>query len=98
MSDHTPTWPSRKQEFSPFNNEADCISVGGITIENRIDAVAIYGSIDITRDKKGLIQAEILREAVCSIVNSLNSSDLVGALPNAVEKPLPTITVTNPFE
>ena len=43
-----------KKSFSPYKNESDCIQLGNLTIENRVDRVSIFGFIDLTRDKNGL--------------------------------------------
>lgn len=47
------------KRFSPFKNEADRLQIGGLTIENRLDRVCIYGSLDITLDQEGL---EVVRK------------------------------------
>lgn len=43
--------------FMAFENETDTLSVGGMSIENRLDKISIYGSLDITKDKSGLTNA-----------------------------------------
>ena len=39
--------------IDPFANESEALQVDELTIENRTDRVSIYGSIDITRDRRG---------------------------------------------
>ena len=43
--------------FTPFDNEKTSCSIDGLTIENRLDRITIYGNIDITRDQQGLVNA-----------------------------------------
>lgn len=46
-------------KLQPFDNETQSLSLGDLTIENRLDQLEIYGSLSITRD-----QAEIGRAHV----------------------------------
>lgn len=100
MTEPAPKWDAKTiapNDFSPYQNESDCVSIGGLTFENKLDRVIVYGSLDITRDKKGLTQAEAIRELICSVVNGLNSAALVGNLPDGVDTNEPTVPVDNPF-
>jgi hypothetical protein len=60
-------------KFDPFANESDSLEISGMTIENRVVKVSIYGSIDITRDKKGLEAAKKMADLLNSVVRSLSS-------------------------
>jgi heptaprenylglyceryl phosphate synthase len=80
-------------ELDPFANESDSLTIEDLTIENRTDAIAIHGSIDITRDKKGLAAARALAALLNSIVERLDSEKLPDALPPAGK----IDTVKNPF-
>jgi hypothetical protein len=60
-------------DFSPFEDEAASLSIGDLTIENRLDRVEMYGSLSITRDKTGLAQALILRDMAAAIVTTLQA-------------------------
>jgi hypothetical protein len=82
----------KKNEFRPFKNESDCLLLGDLTIENRIDRVSLYGSIDITLDKEGLVVAKLLKEIVDSTLLSMEAADLPDRI--AIK---PTETVDNPF-
>lgn len=82
----------KKPTFHPFENEADCIQIGDLTIENRVDRVSIYGSIDLTRDKAGLATALLLKGVIDSTIAVLESADL----PDHVSLRKPTM-VENPF-
>jgi hypothetical protein len=81
-------------DFDPFANESDSLEISGMTIENREDKVSIYGSIDITRDKKGLEVAKKMAALLNSIVKQLSSEKL----PEAIPQPTETDTVKNPFD
>lgn len=79
--------------IKPFANESDCLQIGGITIENRVDRVSIFGSIDITRDKEGLAAARELKSVLDLTLAELESAEL----PDKVILK-PAKTVKNPFE
>ncbi|WKW51813.1 hypothetical protein [Rhodomicrobium lacus] len=80
--------------FSPFRNETDAITLGGLTIENREDRVAVYGTLAITRDRAGLQAAKVLKETVDRIVKELETG---GDLPVVVASAEPPAKVKNPF-
>lgn len=82
-----------RKGIKPFANESDCLQIGGITIENRVDRVSIFGSIDITRDKEGLAVARELKSILDLTLTELESAEL----PDKVT-PKPAKTVKNPFE
>lgn len=82
----------KKSTFQPFDNESDCIQIGDLTIENRVDRVSIYGSIDLTKDKAGLAKALQLKGIIDSTISVLESADL----PDHVSVRKPTM-VENPF-
>lgn len=81
-------------KFDPFANESDSLEIGGLTFENRVDKVSIYGSIDITRDKKGLEAVQKILTLLDSVVNKLKSEKL----PESIPPPKETDTVKNPFD
>ena len=78
--------------INPFQNESDSLQVGELTIENRIDRVSFYGSLDITRDKEGLEKAKHLKSILTMVCEKLENSDL----PDHITI-VPTESVTNPF-
>ena len=47
--------------LTPFADDAASIGIGDLTIENGTEEVSLHGSLDITRDKKGLIHAQALK-------------------------------------
>jgi hypothetical protein len=40
--------------FRPFADEAVALRIGGLTGENRLDRVSLWGNLDLTRDRAGL--------------------------------------------
>ena len=50
-------------DMEPFKNETESITLGQLTIENRLDQVEMYGSLSITRDQSGLALALKLKAA-----------------------------------
>ena len=83
----------KKSDFRPFRNEADCITIGGdLSIENRVDRVSIFGSIDLTLDKEGLKAAKELKAILDLTVVEMEKTDLPDHIAIAVSE-----TVKNPF-
>jgi hypothetical protein len=80
--------------INPFANESDSLQIGDLTVENRTDRISIYGTIDITRDKKGLEAARVLSDLLNAVVKKLSQGDLPEELP----PPENIDTVKNPFE
>ena len=76
----------------PYENEEETCQIDQLTIENRVDRVQVYGSIELTKDKAGLGRARQLKQLVDQIVKVLSSEDL----PERVIVEEPT-TVKNPF-
>jgi len=67
----------KKIEFMPFKNESDCIQIGeDLTIENRVDRVSIYGSVDITFDKDGLAAAKQIKLIIDSSIVEMEATEL----------------------
>ncbi|NEU14784.1 hypothetical protein G3T14_22170 [Methylobacterium sp. BTF04] len=80
--------------FRPFADDATAQTIGGLTIENGTCRIALYGSLDLTRDAAGLRRALVLQAAITAIVAALAAEPLPDALSEtkqAVE------TVKNPF-
>jgi hypothetical protein len=82
------------ETIDPFANEAESLQIDDLTIENRLDKVAIYGSIDITRDQRGLELARRMVHLFDSIVARLAQEDL----PESLAPPEGIEVVKNPFE
>lgn len=79
-------------DFSPYRNEEESLQLGDLTIENRMDRVSIYGSIDLTLDKQGLKHARQLKEILDLTIAELEK----GTLPERIVIVEPE-TVKNPF-
>lgn len=80
------------KNFKPFKNESDCIELDGLTIENRLDMISIFGSIDLTLDKNGLKIAKELKTIIDSTIKEMERTNL----PDAISIVEPD-TVDNPF-
>lgn len=80
--------------FKPYADDAASEAIGGLTVENGRDRVALYGTLDLTRDKTGLAQARALKAVLDGVVQALEADP---HLPDEVTAPAPTKTVRNPF-
>ncbi len=88
-------------KFKPFENESDALTLSDslndteLSIENKIDRVSFFGSLDITKDKIGLDHALKLQSLLNAIVEVLGKSDL----PDKIEVDEGAVVeVKNPFE
>lgn len=82
------------KNFTPYSNESDAITIGGLNIENRLDRVSIYGSIDLTRDQAGLDHARRLQEVLADTVRALEADK---NLPRHLPAPEPPTAARDPF-
>lgn len=80
--------------FKPFANDAQATSVGGLNLENGTDRIAVYGTLDLSRDQAGLAQARALRSLLDGVVQALEADPHLAAALPAPAKPG---TVRNPF-
>ncbi|MBO1908048.1 hypothetical protein J4G37_24550 [Microvirga sp. 3-52] len=83
-----------KKKFQPFSDDSASLSIGEFTIENGTEKVALYGSLDVMRDKNGLKQAKALKAAVDAIVKALEQDK---ALPDESGPAETSQQVKNPF-
>ena len=78
----------KEDSMNYFQNESEVMIIRGenhdLNIENRLDRVSLYGSVDITHDQEGLAQALRLKGVVDSMVSALNEEQLNGVLPPKV--------------
>ena len=81
-------------KLTPFADDAASVSIGSLTVENGTDRVAIYGSLDITRDKQGLAHALALKAMLDEAVRRLQAEK---NLPEAVQSVNAPKSVANPF-
>lgn len=79
--------------FIPFQNESDAYTLNELKLENRLDRISIYGSLDITKDKEGLQSAQLLKKLIDATVDELKRGRY---LPDKIT--LATVeSVANPF-
>ena len=81
-------------DFTPFANEADVMSVGGLNLENHADRVSVFGNVDLTRDKVGLAHAQALKSVLDATIASLQAD---AELPDEVAPPEQPTGPRNPF-
>ena len=82
--------------MKPYENESESLRIVDLTIENRTDRISIYGSLDITRDKQGLIAAKELKNILDTALKTLEAEEKSGTLPEKIATEA-TVTITNPF-
>lgn len=76
----------------PYENEEETFQVDQLTIENRLDRIELYGSVELTKDKVGLERALLLKDLLDRIVDVLASEDLADEV--TLDEP---DTIRNPF-
>jgi hypothetical protein len=81
-------------QFTPFADDAASVSLGTLTVENGTERVALYGSLDITRDKADLRQALALQAIIDQVVQALSADPALPERQPPADKPE---TVRNPF-
>jgi hypothetical protein len=82
------------KKFQPYSDDSTSLSIGEFIIENGTDRIALYGSLDVTRDKAGLRQAKALKATVDAIVKALEQDK---ALPDESDPTEAPQQVKNPF-
>lgn len=84
----------KENSMDYFHNESEVMIFKGenhdLNVENRLDRVSLYGSVDITRDQVGLEQALRLKGVVDGMVAALSEEQARGVL---AEKIVPTVVV-----
>lgn len=79
--------------FMAYENETDSFNIGNMTLENRLDRISLYGSLDITKDKEGLEKALKLKRIIDASIDALKRDK---NLPEQIE-PMAIDIVDNPF-
>lgn len=79
--------------ITPYQNESESLTLGELTVENRLDRVSLYGALELPRDKAGLAQARALKEVVDAVVAALEKER---DLPEKLQQK-PADKVKNPF-
>jgi hypothetical protein len=81
--------------IKPFGDDSSSVGIGGLTVENGLDRVVLYGSLEITRDRAGLGLARELAELLNAAVAALSADP---SLPDhVVAEPADRTIVRNPF-
>ncbi len=84
---------AEQKEFSPYADESTVLTLQNMTIENRLDRVALQGDMELTLDQRGLALAKQLQAVVNQVVQALEQEK---ELPAEV-KVKSAETVKNPF-
>ena len=78
----------KEDSMDYFQNESEVMIIKGenhdLNIENRLDRVSLYGSVDITHDREGLADALRLKGVVDGMVAALSEEQGRGMLPAKV--------------
>ena len=81
------------QPFMAYENETDSFQIDTLTVENRLDRISIYGSLEITKDKHGLEAALKLKRVIDASIDALKRDK---NLPDKIAT-LPEESLANPF-
>lgn len=81
-------------KLTPFADDAASVTIAKLTVENGTERLALYGSLDITRDKIGLRHALALKAIVDQAVQVLSADPNLPEQQPPADKPK---TVRNPF-
>jgi hypothetical protein len=81
-------------KFTPFADDVASVTIGELTVENGTERLAVYGSLDITRDKAGLRHALALKAIIDQAVATLSADPGLPEQQPRADKPK---TVRNPF-
>ena len=81
------------QPFMAYENETDAFQIDSLTIENRLDRISIYGSLDLTKDRHGLESALKLKRIIDASIDALKRDK---NLPDQITT-VPSESVENPF-
>ena len=60
----------------PFADDAASVSIAKLTIENTTDRIALYGSLDLTRDRQGLVHARALKAMPAAATQCSSTADI----------------------
>ncbi|MHC2001405.1 hypothetical protein ACYQR9_13265 [Methylobacterium sp. CM6241] len=90
----TATMRAEPDAFTPFADDATVETIGGLSVENGTLAIALHGSLDLSRDKVGLERARRLRTIAEEIVAVLETADLPDEVTRTASN---TRKVENPF-
>jgi hypothetical protein len=81
------------QSFMAYENEVDSFQIDNLTVENRLDRISLYGSLEITKDLHGLESALKLKRIIDASIEALRRDK---NLPDKLEIKA-SESVQNPF-
>lgn len=79
-----------------FNNDHEVLSVGGLTIENHVGQITIYGDLNIVPNEAGRKQAQLLADFFGKLAQATKDFDRDDSL-NSNLTAQSTEKVDNPF-
>lgn len=56
----------------PFHDDGQVLQIGGLTIENGVDGVVIYGELTILPNQSGRTQAQALHEITTQLLRAFD--------------------------
>ena len=80
--------------IQPFANDNASLGIGGLTVENHLDRVVLYGNLELTLDQVGLAHARELKTLIDAVLVQLEGE--ADQLPAQITQPN-VETVDNPF-
>lgn len=80
--------------IQPFANDNASLGIGGLTIENHLDRVVLYGNLELTLDQTGLRHAQALKKLIDAVLVQLEAEG--EHLPQQIAQPT-VDSVDNPF-
>lgn len=81
------------QSFMAYENETESFQIDEMTVENRLDRISIYGSLELTKDRHGLESALKLKRIIDASIDALKRDK---NLPDRIDIN-PSESVQNPF-
>ena len=61
---------------APFKNESEVLTLGDFSVENRLDRVSLFGSLDLTLDQEGQRKAKTLLALLQNVVTAMEAQPL----------------------
>ncbi|HYS67830.1 MAG TPA: hypothetical protein VEN30_28975 [Paraburkholderia sp.] len=85
--------------FKPYSNDDDVLNIQGdaLTVSNGTTRVVVNGTLELTKDQRGLKAALALKEAVDAIVAALQAENTLPAKVKDEPDAKPGV-VQNPFQ
>lgn len=71
-----------QKAFMAYENETDNFLIDTLTVKNQLDRVSIYGSLDLTKDRRGYEHALKLKRIIDAAIDALRRDK---RLPDRIE-------------